>query len=160
MILHDKIEKHCGFFFNAWIKFLSTECLINGVDRAFERLILFVSKQVTTSELFLQKVNGFHCFFIGGTKFFSRSRGVYFQLLVIVFIKRIQTVSVIGNHTQESIGLIQRQLFVFDDVRKKTYGALQVCQLGSFDLLINGVTLNQIVFQDFVRPDTELGATL
>lgn len=81
-------------------------------------------------------------------------------MLIIVFIKCIQTVSVIGNHTQESIGLIQRQLFVFDDVRKKAYGALQVFQLNSFDLLINGVTLNQVLLQDFVRPDTELGAAL
>ena len=48
---------------------------------------------------------------------------------------------------------------MFDDVRKKAYGALQVFQLNSFGLLINGITFNQVVFQDFIGPNTELGAT-
>mgnify|MGYP007121528512 CR=1 FL=1 len=82
-------------------------------------------------------MNSAHRFFVGGTKLPAGSSGDYFQLLEIVFIKCVQTVSVIGNHTQEPIGLIQRQLFVFDNVRKKAHGALQVFQLSSFDLLIN-----------------------
>ncbi len=52
-------------------------------------------------------MNSAHRFFVGGTKLPAGSSGDYFQLLEIVFIKCVQTISVVGDDTQQSVSLIQ-----------------------------------------------------
>lgn len=92
-------------------------------------------------------------------RFLGRSSR-HFQLLVIVTVERIETVSIVRNHAQQPNRFGSRNIFRSQDIGEQTDSLFQFLQLLDLRLTVDGIAFYKVLFQDLVRPDTELCAAL
>ena len=98
VVFDRQIEQIGRFLLDARVKVVAAEGLVNRTHRAFERLVLLVGEQLAASELVAQHLQRLHRIFIRRMKWFLGCGIRHFQLLVIVTIERIETVSIVRNH--------------------------------------------------------------
>ena len=103
VVLGDKIEEHGCFLLHTGIEFLAAECLVDLSDATFERVILLVAEERTTSELIAQSLDGFHGILIGGMEFVFLGSFRQTQTLVVVVVKGVESVSVVHHDVEQSL---------------------------------------------------------
>lgn len=100
VVLHHKIQKHCGFLLNRRIEFLATEGLINLSDAALERVVLLVSKPLAAAELLLQCVDSLHRIVVSGTERLVLGSLRDRERLIVVLVERVERIHIVGDNVE------------------------------------------------------------
>src|SRR5574344_2847037 len=109
MILCNEIEQHGCLFFHRRIEVNASEGLIDLSDGTLERIIFFIAKQSTAAKLLFQTHDSFHRILVSGMELkLARSLG-NIQLLIVVLVKRVESISIIGNNIDQLVGILGRQ---------------------------------------------------
>ena len=83
----------------------------------------------------------------------------HLQQLIVVAVERIQSICEVANNTQQSHSLIPRNRLCCQHVAHYGDRALQLLQLLGLGIVVDGIALDQILFQHTVGPYAELSAT-
>ena len=101
MVLGDEVEQHGSFFFHTRIEFLTSECLVNLPNTAFERIVLLIAKKNRATKLFAQSLNLFHRVFVSGVKGFLLRGFFNGQPLVVVVVECVESIGVICHDLKQ-----------------------------------------------------------
>ena len=87
MVLGDEIEQHGCFLLHTGIEFLTSECLVNLPNTAFERIVFLIAKQDGASEFLAQSIDSFHRILVCSMERLFLGRLVDSQPLVIIVVE-------------------------------------------------------------------------
>lgn len=105
VVFDHEVKQIGGFFLDAWIELFTTKCLIDCAQCAFESLVLFQPEQAAESRL--HGLDDLHGRLISHGVRCRTSDLLDHQRPVIETIQRRQSIGIIGDDDQKSLGFIQ-----------------------------------------------------
>ena len=159
VVLGDKVKQHGCLLFNRGIKVLASEGLVYLPDGAFERVVFLIAEKRAASELLMKLANHLHGIFVSGMKGCPGCGLFYRQLLIVVTVERIERISIVHYDIEQRTAVLGQPLLILDSTSQHLDQLAEFIELLTGYALIDGITLKQVLLQDFVCPNAELGTS-
>ena len=83
----------------------------------------------------------------------------YRQLLIVVTVERIECISIVHHDIEQRTAVLGQPLLILDSTSQHLDQLAEFIELLTGYALIDGITLKQVLFQNFVCPNAELGTS-
>ena len=157
MILCYEVKQHGCFFLYRRIKILPAESLIYLPYGTLERIVFLIGEPLAAAKLGLQFFDSLHGSFVGSTELGFVCGLLHSQLLVIVLVQSIKSISIVGNHFHQIERIIGSQCLLCLDRPAQDGNQLLQLHIALFcQSFIDGIAFYQIFFQHPIGPSAKV----